>query len=109
MGASRLPHAVHDWLSMLDQVGRSIGQVISEVDSRATAKPKPQKDLEPVVTGTFNRLDQRLAQLTEQLDQANSEAAEVGAELLAAEEALRGWVDEVSVIAGKLKLTEENE
>ena len=107
MAASRLPRAVHDWLSMLDQVGKSIGHAISEVDRHPVAKPKPAKDLEPEVTTKFNRLDQRLAQLTEQLDQANSEAAEVGAELLATEEALRGWVDEVSVIASRLKLTDE--
>ena len=109
MAASRLPRAVHDWLSMLDQVGKSIGHAITEADRRQVAKEKPPRDLEQEVTSKFNRLDGRFAELSEQLDQANSEAAELGAELLAAEESLRGWVDEVSVIARRLRINDENE
>jgi hypothetical protein len=106
MATSRLPQAVANWLSMLDTVGKSIGKSIAEVDARIAAEPGPPKHVEHEVTNSLNRIEQHFSKLTQRLEEADSTAAEVSAELLAAEELLRGWVDGIAVVAGRLTVPE---
>ncbi len=108
MDTTQLPQAVDDWLAMLDQVGISIGKVLADVDAREPLEDHTEpRNIQPTLKRSFNRLDQRLEKLTARLDEAGHTAAEVSEELAAAEESLRGWVDEVAVIAGRMTLTDD--
>ena len=110
MNATMLPQAVGDWLAMLDQAEVSIGRALAEADAhdrQMGAEKSRGRGIEKTVKRCLNQLDQRLEKLTLRLDEAGNAAAEVGAELTAAEETLRTWVGSVAAAAARLSAIPE--
>ena len=94
--------SVDEWHSVLQHLDATLQSSLQNLDQQEnwlTADDDAQSaaDLELEA-----RLDHRIRQLSARVTEAEQSAAVVGAELAAAEEDLRHWVEQIGVIAQKI-------
>ena len=89
------------WLRMLDQVEETLGRSLACAEAPA-ASPPP--DGEGAAAAALRRLDEGFGHIETRLGDARRQADEADAELAAAADAVRGWLD--SLKATQQRLTE---
>lgn len=100
-GVLEQTRSVDDWHSVLWQLDATLQKSLDRLAAQDVLLGDDAAD-QPVDSDIEARLDQRLQQLSNRIAEAEASAADVGAELAAAEDELRRWVEQLGGIAQRI-------
>lgn len=102
-GVLERTRSVDDWQWVMWQLDATLQQSLDNLAAQESVLDDDVDDL-PVDSDIEARLDQRLQQLSQRVAEAEASAAIVGAELAAAEDELRRWVEQLGGIARRIDI-----